>query len=124
MPLRQPHKSITFIIHKCKSLSYKSQKVPPQSPPLMNQLQQIVTVNPQQLCFFTELTTEAETVQVWEGWKSLTPSSTNCQLRSLGVNSRMMPDLEMSLDVTPVSSVQMNLLQDESHGYNKPARYM
>jgi hypothetical protein len=67
----------------------------------MNQLQHIVTVNPLQICFFTELTTEAETVQVSAGWKSLTPSSTHYQLRSLGVNRQIMPDLEMSLDVTP-----------------------
>jgi hypothetical protein len=69
----------------------KSQKVPPHSPPLMNQLQHIVTVNPWRISFFTELTTEAQTVQVREEWKnSLTPSSTNCQLRSFGVNSQMM----------------------------------
>jgi len=94
--------------------STQSQKVPPQSPPLMNQIQQIVTVNKRWLCFLTVLTTEAETVQVKEGWKSLTPSSRNCQLRSLGVNSRMMPDLEMSLDVTP--SVQCT---DESSAGRK-----
>jgi len=58
-------------------------------------------VHPQQLCFFKELTTEAEEVQVGERWRSLTPPSTNCQLRSLGLNRWMMPDLEMSLDVTP-----------------------
>lgn len=34
----------------------------------------------------------------------------------------MMPDLEMSLDATP--SVQMNLPQQGSHGYDKPARYL
>jgi hypothetical protein len=73
----------------------------PLSPPLMNKLQQIATVDPRQLCFLTELTTVAETVQVRAGWKSRTPSSKYCQFRSLGVNRRMTPDLEMSLDVTP-----------------------
>lgn len=50
----------------------QSLKLPPQSPEQMNQLQQILTVNQWWHRFFTELTTKAETVQVWARCENLT----------------------------------------------------